>query len=76
GYDLPKELRKPSGSVAFVDILAQWVLLVGTFHQVLHVDLESVWRVKPWRWFETRVKFLMTTDTPLARYFAPEEPQE
>ncbi|MBN9208137.1 MAG: hypothetical protein J0H96_05665 [Microbacterium ginsengisoli] len=54
----------------------QWTLLVGTFHQVLHVDLESAWRVKSWRWFASRVKFLLSTDTPLARYFAPDDPQE
>lgn len=50
-----------------------WSLVEGAFHSVFGIDLESVWRRKSWRWFDTRVKFLLSTDTPLSRYFAPDD---
>jgi hypothetical protein len=54
----------------------QWSLLEFTFHSVLGVDLDAVWAVKSWRWFQIRVHGLLTTDTPLSRHFAPEEEPE
>lgn len=43
------------------------------FHIILGVDLEQVWHVKSWRWFTTRIKGLLMTESPLSRHFAPEE---
>ncbi|MCC2033065.1 hypothetical protein [Microbacterium allomyrinae] len=44
-----------------------------SFHAVLGIDLEDVWARKSWRWFNVRVRNLLSTDTPLARYFAPDD---
>ncbi|WP_350347263.1 hypothetical protein ABIQ69_11540 [Agromyces sp. G08B096] len=53
--------------------MEQWALVEFSFHQILGVDLEDVWRRKSWRWFETRVRGLLSIDSPLARFFAPDE---
>lgn len=53
--------------------MEQWSLLEFTFHVELGVDLEDVWRRKSWRWFTTRIRGLLSTDTPLYRFFAPDE---
>lgn len=73
GYDLPKQLRQSGREVSWADLFAQWTLLEFTFHSALGIDLEDVWRRKSWRWFSVRVKHLLSTDTPLARYFAPDD---
>lgn len=57
-------------------MLAQWGLVEYSFQSVLGVDLETVWRAKSWRWFAVRVKHLLSTDTPLARFFAPDDEPE
>jgi len=53
-------------------VLEAWELLEFSFHSILGVDLEEVWRSKSWRWFTVRVHGLLSTDTPLARHFISE----
>jgi hypothetical protein len=73
GYDLPKDLRQQSRAVGWPELLAQWGLLEYSFHTVLGIDLEDAWHRKSWRWFAVRVKHLLSQDTPLARFFAPDD---
>ncbi len=74
GYDLPPQLARRAGNaVTWPALLANWSLVVFTFHTALGVDLEDVWRVKSWRWFSARVRHLLSTDTPLSRFFAPDD---
>lgn len=58
------------------EIVGQWALLEYCFQTILHVDLESVWRVKSFRWFKTMLRGLLTTDTPLSRHFAPTDGEQ
>lgn len=44
-----------------------------SFRKDLGVDLEAVRHTRSWRWFKTMVAGLLTTDTALARAFAPKE---
>lgn len=53
-------------------LFEQWPLLEFSFHAHLGVDLADVWQVKSWRWFAVRVQGLMSSDTPIARFFAPD----
>lgn len=52
-------------------MLEQWVLVEGAFHAVFGVDLSEALHVKSWRWFWTRVMYLLRDDNALSRYFAP-----
>jgi hypothetical protein len=75
GYELPRDLRESGRAVSWPELLAHWSLLEYSFHSALGIDLEDVWRRKSWRWFTVRVKHLLSTDTPLARFFAPDDDQ-
>jgi hypothetical protein len=52
-------------------VFGEWALVEGAFQAELHIDLEDVIRVKSWRWFFTRLRYLMATDNALSRRFAP-----
>lgn len=60
-----------SAAPPWTAVLNQWFLLEPAFHSTFNVDLEEVLHSKTWRWFATRVSFLLITDNPLARHFAP-----
>lgn len=79
GYDpIPAELLRPreGTEIAFDRILQAWSLVEYSFHAVLGVDLDEVRGRRSWRWFMTRLRGLLQTDTPLARYFVPSTEQE
>lgn len=66
-------LEEKGRAVSWHDVLLQWPLVEFTFQSVLGVDLEEVWNRKSWRWFSVRLSHLLSTDTPLARFFAPRD---
>jgi hypothetical protein len=71
--DLPPEFSAVSesddGPLEWLTILEQWPLVEGGFHAVYGVDLVAVWDTVDWRWFRTRLGYLLVSETPLARYF-------
>lgn len=72
--DVPEELTAAGGDYfewTPAQVLNEWVLLEGAFQAELGIDLEDVLRVKSWRWFFTRIRYLMSTDNALSRRFAP-----
>jgi hypothetical protein len=56
-------------------VLDQWFLLEPVFHHEFGVDLSKVLHTETWRWFAARVSYLLVTDNPLRRFFAP-KPEE
>jgi len=61
--------------VTWAALIGQWSLVEYSLHAALGIDLEDVWHAKSWRWFATRVRGLLSDDTPLARFFAPDQPE-
>lgn len=75
GYDLPKQVAHAGAPIPFREVFEQWPLVEFSFAQI-GIDLEEVWHVKSWRWFKIRLEGLLTIDSPLSRFFAPEpDPQ-
>jgi hypothetical protein len=66
--------------VTFRAVLEEWPLVEAAIHEKWGVDLSApgVLRSTSWRWFWTRVTYLLTSqDNALGRHFAPrEEPDE
>jgi hypothetical protein len=82
GYDLPPEVARRVYStpdehpVTWARIAQAWALVEFAFHAHLGVDLDAMRGARSWRWFVVRVRGLLTSDTALARHFAPEPDPE
>lgn len=45
----------PGREINWSTVVLRWSLLVADFHHLLHIDLDSVFHRRTWRWFESRV---------------------
>lgn len=66
-WDYPDE---DGSELTFTALIEAWVLVEGAFQQRLSIDLEAV-RHKSFRWFMTRLAYLLIDDNPLAARFRP-----
>lgn len=51
--------EQAAGGPQWPDIFGRWVELEGDFQAILNVDLETAFDVRSWRWFSTKVRYLL-----------------
>lgn len=73
-----EELAEHDGrqkTVSYTKIIENWRILEGAFQAVLNIDLEELFHRKSWRWFSTRVAYLLADNNPFSRaVFPPPDP--
>lgn len=56
-------------------MLAQWSLIEADLHQHYGIDIDdpAVRTGRSWRWLRLRILCLLSTDSRVARHFAPSQ---
>lgn len=78
GYDLPPEMaatEQEGAPIPWASIFAEWDVIEHAFAEI-GIDLEDEWEQRTWRWFRTRLRGLLATDSILGAKFRPEPATE
>lgn len=74
-YNPTDEAQEKARSLTWGRILEHWPLLEGDLHRLLNIDLgDGILHRRSWRWFETRVTYILGMDSQLARQLGVFEP--